>query len=505
MKIFKRIVSCIILIALLFVTFFCATNLFEKKNSNNKYALFFKHPEDFDVLFFGTSHTIYSVYPMELWNDYGITSYNFGGHSNRIPTTYWVLRNVLDYAKPKVVFVDCFSIYQSQKTSDYYSLVHTCFDAFPLTTNKIKAINDLLDDKIIQNKIDKGTIEESEERTALGLLWDFSVYHSRWEELDEFDFNNYNSIEYGAESGLQIAKPGINLENNNKRISKQTTGIIYLKKIIEECKANSIEVVLTYYPYPVLEEAIWEEINTVSDIAKEYDVAYLDFMSMNLVDYNISCYDSNSHLNCLGAHTITDYIGNYLKSNYHILDHRNDSRYDYWDEDYQKYEKLKNERLGTIDDLNTYLMLLDDKNYGYIIGVGDHSIFENETTLNLLKNKGINIDELGEDTHYIMVCGEDSQVINEPINDFGDYGKVSIYFNDDNTYGVYKDGELFLLSTETLAIVPTATYVSVFDIDDRHNVIDISIFAKKDSDIYSKHKGQIEEYTLLNSDSLRIQ
>jgi hypothetical protein len=61
----------------------------ERKASDFKYANFFEQDEDFDVLFFGTSHVINGIFPMELWNDYGIVSYNFGGHGNEIATSYW--------------------------------------------------------------------------------------------------------------------------------------------------------------------------------------------------------------------------------------------------------------------------------------------------------------------------------------------------------------------------------------------------------------------------------
>lgn len=64
-----------------------------RKDSYFKYEPFFKQEENFDVLFMGTSHVLNAVYPMELWNDYGIVSYNFGGHGNYLPTTYCIMKN----------------------------------------------------------------------------------------------------------------------------------------------------------------------------------------------------------------------------------------------------------------------------------------------------------------------------------------------------------------------------------------------------------------------------
>ena len=83
------------------------SNLLERRSAENKYAQFFDEQNDFDVLFLGTSHVVDAVYPLELWNDYGIVSYNFGGHGNQMATNYWVLVNAMDYTTPELVVVDC--------------------------------------------------------------------------------------------------------------------------------------------------------------------------------------------------------------------------------------------------------------------------------------------------------------------------------------------------------------------------------------------------------------
>lgn len=103
----KAVISCIITVSLTVCFLFHLTDLMERKSSDVKYSDFFKQDEDFDVLFMGSSHVINAVYPMELWDDYGIVSYNFGGHANQMPTTYWVMENALEYTNPKVVVIDC--------------------------------------------------------------------------------------------------------------------------------------------------------------------------------------------------------------------------------------------------------------------------------------------------------------------------------------------------------------------------------------------------------------
>ena len=82
------------------------TRLTESGYSYSKNAEFMEESERYDVLFFGNSHMANGVFPMELWNDYGIVSYNLAGFGNRIPTTYWTMEDALDRSHPKLIEMD---------------------------------------------------------------------------------------------------------------------------------------------------------------------------------------------------------------------------------------------------------------------------------------------------------------------------------------------------------------------------------------------------------------
>ena len=175
----KRVLAIAVSLGILAVILSFLTDLVVRKNSIKKYKDFFEEENDFDVLFLGSSHMLNGVYPMELWNDYGIVSYNLGGHSNEIATSYWVMEMALEYTDPELVVVDCYLLSHNYKTSTKYSYVHLSMDAFPLSFTKIRAVFDLLDDDYMDAAIADGTVAVSEERTPISLLWNFSVYHTR--------------------------------------------------------------------------------------------------------------------------------------------------------------------------------------------------------------------------------------------------------------------------------------------------------------------------------------
>ena len=166
-----RAVSGIMAIIIFLVILYYVDGIVARKDSYFKYEPFFKQEENFDVLFMGTSHVLNAVYPMELWNDYGIVSYNFGGHGNYLPTTYWIMKNALEYTTPKLMVIDCFFLGQNEKMRDV-DQQHVSLDRIPF--NKVKA------DGI------KDVIEEKDKR--LDFYWKFSIYHNRWNELDKEDF-----------------------------------------------------------------------------------------------------------------------------------------------------------------------------------------------------------------------------------------------------------------------------------------------------------------------------
>jgi len=136
----KRILSCLIVICLTVAILAGLTNIVESKSSLEKYTQFFEQEADFDVLFLGSSKVINAVLPMELWNDYGIVSYNMGGHSNTIPVSYWVLRNALEYTTPKCVVMDCMGTQWDNMIYQNFEYSHLSFDAFPLSPAKIQAV-----------------------------------------------------------------------------------------------------------------------------------------------------------------------------------------------------------------------------------------------------------------------------------------------------------------------------------------------------------------------------
>lgn len=158
--------------------------------------------------------------------------------------------------------------------------------------------------------------------------------------------------------------------------------------MIEYCKENDIDIIVTYAPYPAKDYYIAES-KYVKTVCDEYGVDYINFLEMDVVNYNIDCSDATSHLNPSGARKVTDYLGKYIMENYNIPDQRGNESYSFWNEDYNKFIDFKIKELARQeDDRNSYLSLLYyEKDIGYKIQISSSLDIEKDSVLKqLLEN-----------------------------------------------------------------------------------------------------------------------
>ena len=411
MKKAARIIGCAITLLLTACLLFSLTELTENKGSDNKYHDFFRDRE-YDVLFMGTSHMVNGVFPMELWKEYGITSYNCGGTSNQLATTYWVMENALDYVNPKVVVIDCLNLSADMKCSSVFSHVHYSLDAFPLSLTKIRAVWDLLDDPGAGTASEKqGTGENAGCATRTELLWNYAVYHSRWNDLRKEDFVSEPNKEKGAKSMFNVSDGEKRKIDTGSGIEPGHLGEAYLRRMIESCRKRGIDVLLTYLPFPA-SDLCMKEARRVYDIAEEYGIPYVNFLDEDeVISYEYDLHDNYSHLNVSGARKVTSYLGELLVRLFRLPDRRNDPDYSYWETDYREYETLKNDNLKAQDDMTRYLMLLAGDNTETIICVRNKEIFRNGLITALLENLGIDPSELSENTDFILINNQEKEAV----------------------------------------------------------------------------------------------
>jgi hypothetical protein len=335
-----RLLVSVLFTAALFVIGLCSIMfLTENKQSPIKYRDFYHKDEQYDVFLCGSSHMMNTVYPMELWKDFGITSYNIANSTETVATSYWVLKNALDYKKPKIVVLEIFLAGDVKVMSGNEAFLHNFFDELPFSQNKIDALKDLL----------------PEDQSIAEYLFPFSTYHSRWAELQEMDFQKDRNLNKGA--GAMVGWfQGEEVVFTKKKEAPSKTGVEYLKKIKELCDANDIRLVLLCSPY-LAKKAEQRKHNAYYEVAKELGVDFLNLIDKEVVDYETDMFD-RGHCNSAGGKKVTDYLGNYLLSTFGADFFDDQTGKEAWNADYEEYAADLEKQLAAENNLYNCLIRL---------------------------------------------------------------------------------------------------------------------------------------------------
>lgn len=335
-----------------FVLIFCivlnaSATAVERKNSARSYSDFWEQPEEYDVWFMGTSHIYFAIRPMELWNQYGIRSYDLAASNSQMPQTYWTLLCALQYSEPEIIVLDTYKLHWDTKHQQD-RVPHIGIDSIPFSILKLRGICDIF--------------ESWEERFE--YICKFSIYHNRWEELEESDFN----FEPEYTKGSQFKDKIIDC-SDFEPISKEdmsdtdTIGFRYLRKIIEECQNRGIELILTDIPFcSNIEQQ--RAINAVVKIAEEYNLPFLHLeYEEGLVDYGVD-FGDKGHVNLFGAKKLTQYIGEYLSEHYNLKDYRESPDVaEKWNQEWEQYSEWKLRKLQKTSKIKRYVQWLTDDSY----------------------------------------------------------------------------------------------------------------------------------------------
>ncbi|MDD7795332.1 hypothetical protein [Clostridium sp. 'White wine YQ'] len=291
--------------------------------------------DQYDVVLLGSSHMNGGIDPNILWSKYGISSFNYGTGGQPIDVTYYLLKEVLKKHKNPIVVVD---LYYLGATDEFGSegYVRYVLDSMRLSQNKMEAI-----------------INTTPKDQWASFLFPMIKYHNRWKELNEQDFSfNIGSSYYakGFSAGNEMYG-----ENRKGYTCTKEIGTIppkterYLYKIIDLSKKEGFKLIFTNAPYDYDSTAgsnNWNKepakmFNKVSEIAKDNNITFINYCDkFEEIGFNFKTDMNNEgHLNIWGANKVTTNLGEFLKENYNLVDHRSDIRYAKWNSDYKRYSE----------------------------------------------------------------------------------------------------------------------------------------------------------------------
>lgn len=251
-----------------------------------------------DLVFVGDSETYSAYIPLQMYEQYGFTSYVFGTSAQRLCDSYALLEEVFKTQKPKLVVLETNSIFR------FGGMSEECGDKIlNLVSRYIPALR-------YHSRLKTYMTGGDSKKDAL---------------LKGFKYRT--SVE--PYTGGEWMKASVNSEEISQ------CNLDYLEKIHKLAEENGAKLIFVTTPAPVCQT--YERHNAVAALAEKMGTDYID---LNLVakemsiDWKTDTRDGGNHLNYSGAKKVSDYVGELLDSEYDLPDHREDENYGSWRQAY---------------------------------------------------------------------------------------------------------------------------------------------------------------------------
>jgi len=394
----QELLKVTVFMLLLVISFFYVSDVLLWKTSadinlyNGKH--FYENEENtIDVLFYGNSHCFCTINNAILYEDYGIASYNFSAGAQRIGSTYYFMKESLEYQKPKAMLVEICPILDFELSEgDVYRNVFALKQGENYYEN-VKYIDSL-------------TNGMGGEVTDLIVQW--PITHTRYAELEEEDYRDFHYFQRGFRASFAnnvYEMPEASAEKGVATLKEED--IYYIDQMIQLAEENDIELIFYVAPYLVQQED-QQLYNAVEQYVKSKNITYFNFTTeenIAHINYNLDIWNTG-HVNVYGAEKVTRYLGDYLKNNVDLPDRRGDEAYELWELDARYFKRLVQEnnlqQSTDLDSLFTSLATLD--NLCIITADGN---WESSTAVqDKLEQLGLAKDEIHNKDVFIFAEGQ---------------------------------------------------------------------------------------------------
>ncbi len=426
--------------------------------STSTYEQFYNMDENsIDVLFLGSSYAMNAFIPQEIYNEYEYTSYNLASEQQSIFTSYYWLKEALNYQSPKVVVLEtrfAFEMHPESSLNTTEGLLRSAFDPMK-STSKVKweAVNEIC--------------SYDDSQSVLSYYLTNIRFHSRYQDLEDVDFDS------SLVSSAQLFGYAPNFNNHITEyepfVSTDTSVYetfydnmeYYLDRIVELCDENDIELLLVSVPSSNMTDGIH---NTLTAYAEEHNVTYYDFSEETLyssLGTEMPQESAVDHENLLGARKMSLAIGTALTMT-HKIDPVTDTQYESNKEFYEAM--IKDANLVTETDLNTYITMLNEEHLSVFISVKkDMCGALEESTMNALASIGLTADFHGQyyQSYYAALNGnvlesrssETVSVTGSTADGYSVYSISSSGKDAGNLSSITIDGEEYSMNDDGINIV----------------------------------------------------
>ena len=315
----KKIISSAGFLLGLLVLLVVSSLFFQPKNNTEEHGMedvaangiLGEPKQTLDVLCIGDSVSYWSVIPVQIWKEHGITSYMCGTSLQQLYYSKDFLHKVFENQSPKVVVLETTPIFSNfEYKKNIWTAVERVFPVFRYH-DRWKEFGKMLE-----------------------LDTNLKVEYTHWEVNKGYYYSPaIEVVDAGDYTAPTDEVAGILADN------KQT-----LIEIKEFCEEKGVKLILFSAPNTLT----WRPDchNALVKLSNELELPYFDMNYMTEevpIDWSKDSFDGGDHLNYYGAQKVTTYLGKYLEDMKLFKDKRKTPEYDFWNKAQTEFYQEKTE------------------------------------------------------------------------------------------------------------------------------------------------------------------
>ena len=254
-----------------------------------------------DAVFLGASQMFCSLNPQVI-EQYGISSYDFGGSSQHIAASYLYAREALKTQKPHIILCDVCTLLIEPDPDDP-TWISWSYDTLPFSADKVKSLYRALNGDLAR---------------TISYSFPLLQYHSRWSQLSGNDFLWFYTKHPNDTRGF-LDRPGTTEISLNYEYSElgelipiPEQNCEVLRQLADLCAAHDARLILYKSP-----SETWTKDMTAS-VQSAADALNLDFLNtmehLDEIDFDAGTdFSDGAHLNGSGAAKVSAWVGQRLR------------------------------------------------------------------------------------------------------------------------------------------------------------------------------------------------
>ena len=295
----------------------------------NRWNEFYALPKDnLDIVFLGSSHSYCTFDPEIIDSKLGTSSYQLGMPLQHLDSTYYTMREVLNYQHPQLAVVEVYwdmlddefeltqagYLFQVMKNKDLEK--EYINEVFPLA-EKVKYLNSSM-----RYQADYFAYRTSELKKSIESRFGVTMPATqRQEGTEEYRSKGYTYCDYNMLPD-EFDKTNQFKGLDGAQWQPDETQVKYLTKLVELCRDNNVDVIFVTAPIANVSMDYIKNYNLIHDkvqeIANTLNVPYLDYNYIN-GENNLLTNDNfrdDAHLNHSGVEIVDNNFAHWLALNY---------------------------------------------------------------------------------------------------------------------------------------------------------------------------------------------